>query len=128
MGCGMGRIKGDLRERSFQFAVAIVKLVDGFPHGTKGWTIGKQVLRSGTAVGANIFEADHSMTDADFAHKCSIARKEASETQYWLQLCCETGLASSDCTSTLIDEASELTRILGAIVRTTQEYIARKNE
>ena len=123
----MGRIQGDLRERSFRFAVSIVKLADGFPDGTKGWTIGKQLVRSGTAIGANVFEADHAMTEAEFARKCSIARKEASESEYWLQLCRETGLATAQDTARLIDEAGELTRILAAIVRTTQRYLAERN-
>ena len=100
-----GRIKGDLPERSFEFALAVLDAVDELPEGTKGWVVGKQLARSGTSIGANVREAAEALTDSDFAHKCSIARKEASETEYWLMLCERTGLLRSEISEPLAREA-----------------------
>ena len=117
----MGRIRGDLLERTFEFAVSIVHLIDGLPNNVKGWEIGKQVLRSGTSVGANIREADHALTDADFTYRCALARKEAAETLFWLQLSSRCRLLKGDHVESAIQEADELVRILATIVKTTQE-------
>ncbi len=119
----MGRIYGDLLERTFRFAVRIVALVDRLPNNTKGWVLGKQVLRCGTSIGANVREADQAPSPADFANKCSIARKEAGETQYWLELCKETGILTGDDVSGAINEADELKRVLATIIKTTQQKI-----
>lgn len=119
----MGRIQGDLVVRSFRFAGLIVRLLDDFPNNTKGWVIGKQLIRSRTSIGASIREADHALNDADFAYKCSIARKEASEAHYWLELCAHTELLENEALGPIIEEADELVSILSAIVRKTQNRI-----
>ena len=119
----MGRIQGDLKERTLEFAVSILRLVDQLPKVTKGWEIGRQLIRSGTSVGANIREADSGYTDADFAHCCNIARKEAGETHYWLQLCERTGLLSGEALAPVLREADELVRILSSIVGATRQHI-----
>lgn len=119
----MGRIQGDLVVRTFEFAGMIVRLMEGLPNNTKGWVIGKQLIRSGTSIGASVREADHALTDADFAHKCSIARKEASETHYWLELCAHTELLGRVSVDPAIQEADELVSVLSAIVRKTQNRI-----
>ncbi|MCP4593254.1 MAG: four helix bundle protein [bacterium] len=118
----MARIRGDLGERTMRFALSVIELVDALPNCTKGWAIGRQLMRSGTSVGANVREADHALTDADFAHKCSIARKEAAETQYWLELSKRAELLSVASLDAALDEADQLTRILGTLVRKTQEH------
>ena len=117
----MGRFQGDLPERSFQLAKKIISLMDDLPQNNKGWVIGKQVLRSGTSIGANIHEADHAFSPSDFAHKCSLARKEASETFYWLKLCLECELLSGPAVHTAMKESDELLRVLGSIIKKTQE-------
>ena len=117
----MGRIRGDLKERTFEFAVAIVNLVRLLPNDTRGWEVARQLFRSGTSIGANVREADNAFTDADFAYRCSVARKEAGETHYWLQLCERTGLLSGDPLQQAITEADELARILSSIVRALQQ-------
>jgi four helix bundle protein len=122
----MARIRGDLRDRSVEFAVSVLSLVDGLPNTAKGWEIGRQMVRSGTAIGANLREADNALTDADFAHKCSIARKEASEIHYWLELCQRTAMLRGEPFDAAIREADELTRILSAIVKRTQEHMSKK--
>ncbi len=119
----MGRIHGDLKERTFRFAASILRLSDRLPHAQKGWVIGKQVIRSGTSVGANVREADCAFTDADFAYCCNVARKEAGETHYWLQLCQHTGTLGGEELETAIGEADELVRILSTVVKATQQHI-----
>ncbi len=116
----MGRFQGDLLERTFQFAIQIVRIVDRLPNDAKGWVFAKQVLRSGTSLGTNVREADQAPSEADFAHKCSIARKEAAETQYWLELCRAVDLVGGVDVDQAIQEADELTRILASIVKTAQ--------
>lgn len=116
----MSRIKGDLRIRTFEFAKSILHIVDALPVTTKGWEIGRQVIRSGTSVGANIREADNAHSDREFAHKCSIARKEASETHYWLELCRDSGLLSGNGLQAVITEADEITRVLSSVVKSTE--------
>ena len=116
----MGRIQGDLLERTTCFAEQVVLSMDLLPNNVKGWEIGRQLLRSGTSIGANVREAHHALTDSDFAHKCSVARKEASETQYWLELCKRTKLMTGEKADVLWKEVDELVRILLTIVRGTQ--------
>lgn len=116
----MGRFYGDLPDRAFNFAKLILGLADQLPNGVKGWVVAKQLLRSGTSIGANLQEADQAFTEADFAHKCSIALKEASETLYWLRLCRETNLLVGESALQAISEADELIRILVSIVKKTQ--------
>lgn len=118
-----GRLQGDLADRTFQFSLEILAVVDALPEGTNGWVLGKQLLRSGTSVGANVREADHALSDAEFVQRCSIARKEASETQYWLQLCRDSNLLRpTQELSQTIREADELMRILSTIVKRSQQY------
>lgn len=121
----MSRIQGDLLARSFKFAEAIVHLIDALPNNHKGWELGRQILRSGTGVGASCREAHNALTDADFAHKCSIARKEASEVHYWLELCTTTGLLPDNHAAQCIREADELARILSSIVKGTHEHMEK---
>jgi len=118
--CVLGRIQGDLLDRSFRFAREILALVDFLPPGNKGWEIGRQLIRSGTSVGANLREADHAQTDAEFARCCSIARREASEALYWIELCVAARMIAVEKASTLMQECRELTGILVTIVRKTQ--------
>ena len=76
----------DIQQRTFDFAKRIVKLVDVLPRTLAATEIGRQLLRSGTSVGANVQEADAAESRSDFIHKLSIALKEARETRYWLAL------------------------------------------
>ena len=76
----------DIQQRTFEFAKQIVLLVDRLPRTLAATEIGRQMLRSGTSVGANMQEADAAESRSDFIHKVSIALKEARETRYWLAL------------------------------------------
>jgi four helix bundle protein len=121
----MSRIYGDLKERTLSFAEAVIAISDHLPNVTKGWVVGRQLVRSGTSIGANLYEADHAITEADFAHKCSIARKEASETIFWLELCKRTNMVPHEQAGRLAEEADEMLRILAAMVKRTQDRMNR---
>ena len=112
----------DIRERTFEFSVRIVKLCvrlgerPGAPR-----RLGDQLLRSGTSIGANLEEGQAGQSRADFISKYSIALKEARETSYWLRLLKATVLADPDELGELLLEVEELKRIIGAIVCRAKE-------
>ena len=109
--------KRDIEQRTFAFALAVIhvcKQLDSLPG--VGWGLAKQLLRSGTSIGANVEEAQAGQSRADFISKNAIALKEARETRYWLRLLHAADLVRSENVERLILEADELTRILGAIV------------
>lgn len=108
------------------FGVLVLKTLPKFPNEQRGWLVARQLGRSATSIGANTWEADAALSDSDFAHKISIARKEANETLYWIELARRAELADIDTLSPLRTEAEELCKILGTIVRKTQEYVRRK--
>lgn len=114
----MGRIHGDLLPRTLAFGKGILVIVDGLPNNVKGWEIGRQLIKSGTSIGANLREADHALTEPDFAHQCNIARKEAAETHDWLELCRDCRLLNGDKVQDLLREADEPSRSLGAVKNT----------
>ena len=86
----------------------------------KEYVLGKQLLRSGTSIGANVEEATAAQSKKDFISKMSIALKEARETNYWLRLLKRTGFIKKD---NLINESSEIMNILGAIIRTSRKNL-----
>jgi len=112
----------EIQERTFEFAIRIVKLcqyLDEKP-GVKR-ILSNQLLRSGTSVGANIEEAQAGQSRADFLSKMSIASKEARETLYWLKLLEKAELISDDRLQALKQEADEIVRILTSIVKATKQ-------
>lgn len=106
-----------LQERSFRFAQMTIRLYKSLVE-EREYVRSKQLLRSGTSIGANVREASAAQSRKDFLHKMSIASKEARETMYWLELLQSTELTSLD-VSPLLAEAEEIDRILSAIVKTT---------
>ena len=104
----------DIKERTFLFGVRIVKLVNVLPRSIAGIEIGRQVIRSGTSIGANVEEADGAESKKDFIHKMSIARKEVRETRYWLRII-QTSLLDNAEVADLIQESDQLVRILSRI-------------
>jgi len=110
--------KPDIQSRAFTFACQIIKLYLSLLK-NKGAVevLGKQVLRSGTSIGANLEEAVAGQSKADFVSKCSIALKEARETKYWLRLLIETNLLPAKELNPLLKESSELVAILTTIVK-----------
>ena len=112
----------DIRERTYQFAVSVVRLVKSLPHAFVEVELGRQLVRAGTSIGANVEEADAGESKKDFIHKIGIACKEARETRYWLRLLQAT-VPGQEKIDSLLCEADELVRILSSIVRN-----AKKNE
>ncbi len=111
----------DIEERTFKFAVRIVKLVNAIPRTTVGAVVARQLVRAGTSIGANVEEAQGSHSKRDFAHRMNVARREAREAMYWLRLVAEAGLLEKERFEDIIGEADELVRILTAIVKRSRE-------
>lgn len=105
--------KNPLLKLSFSFSLELVEYCERLEE-QKKYIIARQLLRSGTSIGANSMEAQNAESKADFVHKIKIAAKEAEETQYWLWLCNESKSYPS-CIA-LIEKAEELNKLLGAII------------
>ena len=107
--------------KSFRFAVRIVKLCKHLTESKKEFVLTKQLLRSGTSIGANIAEAQQAQSRADFIAKLSIALKEASETDYWLRLLNATDILSDMEYSSIIEDCRELEKMLTSIIKSTKQ-------
>jgi len=105
-------------DKSYAFAVKIVKLYKYLCEEKKEYTLSKQLLRSGTSIGANIEEAQGGQSKKDFFAKLTISYKEARETKYWLRLLTDTNYLEKEISKTLIDDCEELLRIIGSIQKT----------
>ncbi len=109
-------------ERTFKFSVRIVKLCDYLAkNGGSGYQLSKQLIRSGTSIGANVCEAQSAESKADFIHKMSIAQKEARETNYWLKLLIATQENIEQRLLPLLNESNELTAIITKIIVSTKK-------
>ncbi|RII27949.1 MAG: four helix bundle protein [Geobacter sp.] len=109
-----------IREKSYAFAVKIIKLCKKLEE-SKEYVLAKQLLKSGTSIGANVEEALAGQSRADFISKMSIASKEARETNYWLRLLRDSQILCQDQVQNLLSESEELINILTAIVKTTSK-------
>lgn len=105
-------------EKAYKFAIRIVKAYQYISENKKEFVLSKQMLRSGTSVGANIAEANGAISDADFSSKISIAYKECLETKYWLSLLKDTGYINEKTFESIYQDADELGKILFAILKT----------
>ena len=118
---GISKPPYSIQERSFLFAVRIVKLHQYLEkRGGTGRDLAAQVLKSGTSIGANLEEADAGQSRPDFISKCAIALKEARETHFWLRLLRECELVPADRILPLVTEARELVAILTVIVKNSR--------
>ena len=109
-----------LKDKSYQFAIRVVKLSQFLQKDKKEFVLSKQVLRSGTAVGALIREAEFGQSKADFTNKMSIALKEANETEYWFSLLMDTEFISEDQFVSLQSDCKELIAMLVSTVKTSK--------
>ncbi len=109
-----------LRVKSYQFALRMVKLSRHLGEEKREFVLSKQVLRSGTSIGANIEEATQAQSKSDFIHKLSIAHKEAFETNYWLRLLRDSEYLNSKLSQSLIDECEELQKLLTTSIKTAK--------
>jgi four helix bundle protein len=112
----------DICERTFQFALRIIKLCD-FLNSTPGVSreLSRQLVRSGTSIGANVEESQAAQSTADFIHKLEISLKEARETRYWLRLLIAAEIVSSSRLVPLLNEANEIVKILASIIVKTKQ-------
>ena len=108
-------------EKSFDFAVRIVNLRKYLTREYKEFVLSKQLLRSGTSIGANVSEAQRGQSKADFAAKMAIALKEASESEYWIKLLYRTEYLSKEQYESLYADVQELIGLLMAICRTASQ-------
>jgi len=122
------RDENNVLSKAFSFAVRVVKLYQFLSKEHKEYVLSKQLLRSGTSVGANINEAQAGQSKADFIAKMSIASKEARETKYWIELLCETTYLDKNemHVQTLLEQNEELINILTSIVKSAQQNIKTK--
>ena len=109
-----------LKDKSYLFALRAVKLSQHLVVTLKEYVLAKQVLRSGTSIGANIEEAFQAESKADFVHKLAIANKEAFETHYWLRLLKDSKLITNRQAESLLTDCHELQRILIAAIKTSK--------
>ena len=109
-----------LYRKAFAFAVRVVKLHRYLIGEKKEFVLSKQLLRSGTSIGANISEANGAIYPSDFSSKISIAYKESLESKYWLALLKETEFITESTRSSFHKDADELSKILFSILRTTR--------
>ena len=114
--------KQDLRLRTKEYALGIVKLYSCLPKITEAQVIGNQVLRSGTSVGAHYREGCRAKSNADFISKLEGSLQELEETSYWLELLVGAKIVSADRIQPLLDETHELTAILVTIVKKTKSH------
>ncbi len=116
---------GLIRDKSFDFALDIIKihkmLVD-----KREFVLSKQILRSGTAIGALVRESEHAESKKDFIHKLAIAQKEANETEYWLELLFRSGYIESKEYNLLLNEIQSILRILASIIITSKKNMKNK--
>ena len=110
-----------IQEKSFRFAVRIVNLCKYLQSEKKEYVLSKQVLRSGTSIGANVAEAQQAQSRPDFISKLNVSLKEAYETNYWLRLLHETQYLNQEAFESIIADCSEIEKPLISIIKTTKE-------
>lgn len=107
-----------VQEKSYAFALRMVKMYQHLTKQRKEFVLSKQVLRSGTSIGANVEEAIGGQSTKDFAAKMNIAYKEARETHYWLRLLRDAGYLSETEATSIITDCDELLKLTGSILKT----------
>ena len=111
----------DLDQRTKHFALAVIKFSSSLPRTREIDILMRQLIRSATSIGANYREANRGVSRADFANKIGTVQKEASETQYWLELLIDSGITRRDDAQELLKESSELLAIFASIGKKLKE-------
>ena len=110
-----------IKNKSFDFALSIVQLYKYLIDEKKEYILSKQLLRSGTAIGALVRESEHSESKADFVHKLSIALKEANETEYWLELLNQSSYFDENGYNIISNDIKEILRLLISIIKSSKQ-------
>lgn len=113
----------EIATRTKKFAIQVIKLANDLPRTPAGFAVANQFVRSGTSIGANVIEAQESVSRAEFTNKLAIAAKEALETQYWLEIMSEATLIKSEKIISIKQECDEITKILRVIVKKSRNPI-----
>lgn len=114
-----------IKSKSFHFAVRIVNLYKFLSLDKKEFVLSKQMLRSGTSVGAMVREAEHSESTLDFIHKLAIAQKEINETIYWLELLYHTEYLNKAEFESINEDAISIIKMLTSIIKTTKSKLKK---
>jgi len=112
--------KNIVKDKSFAFAIRVVKTYQFLCNSKNEYVLSKQLLRSGTSVGAMVREAEHAESKADFKHKMAIVQKEINESIYWLELLKETGYLSVIQFDSINHDAVEIIKLITSIIKTTK--------
>ena len=118
--------KRELEKRTKKFALGVIKFIADLPKNKITDVLGYQILKCGTSIGANYREANRAQSRQDFIHKIAIVEKEASETQYWLELFDAINMGDPIKRSWLLQESAELLAIFTSIGKTTKSRQKRK--
>lgn len=110
-----------VRKKSYEFALQVIVLYQHLTQDKKEFILSKQLLRSGTSIGANIEEALGGQSKKDFQHKMAIAYKEARETSYWIRLLTDSEIITTEYANELTPKLDELLKMLGKIQQTLKE-------
>jgi len=110
-----------VKNKSFAFALRIVKMYQFLCEQKKEFVMSKQLLRSGTAIGALVREAEQAESSADFIHKMAIALKEANETEYWIELLFQSDYIDETAFNSIKSDLIELLKLLISIIKTTKQ-------
>lgn len=111
--------------KSYTFALRIIKIYKYLVAEKKEYVLSKQLLRSGTAIGALIKESEHAQSKADFLNKMNVALKEANETEYWIELLRDSEYLSTTESLSILEDSTELIRLLISIVKTTKTSLKK---
>ena len=112
-----------INSKSYSFALRVIKAYKYLTEEKKEFILSKQLLRSGTSIGAMVRESKFAQSRLDFINKLSIGLKEANETSYWLDLLHDSGYIESDVYNSIYSECNELVSILAATVKTTKQTL-----
>lgn len=115
-----------MKKRTKEFAVRIIKLTEALPNKKVCWDLGRQLLRSGTSVGANYRAACRARSVAEFRAKLGIVEEEADETLYWMELLIEAGIIKPDRLTALMTEAEDILRITVSAIKNTPDSTNRR--
>lgn len=113
----------DIKQRTFEFSLKIIQFISKLPNQKIYWSLGDQLLRSGTSIGANVIEGQGSSSRKEFINYIRIAFKSAKETEYWLKLFKESKLSTTAEIHVLLQESIEITKILNSSILTLKSKI-----
>jgi four helix bundle protein len=121
----MGKENNVVKDKSYHFALRIIKLYKFLYNEKREFVLSKQVLRSGTAIGALIEEGLHAESKPDFIHKLNIAFKESKETHYWLRLLRDSDILDQKSSESILKDCDELNKLLSSILITARNSIKK---